>query len=146
MAAAQSKNQEILDVAKSLRGTPWCDEYERMISGMLYVLSPVLHIQAEANSPARYNPLHPTLLEGRHKARCVSYKYNNLDPNDYDFEKVAEVRTELLREILGRVGEGTCIETPFLPDYGCNIIIGENCFMNFGQVRCPSNMHACMAD
>jgi hypothetical protein len=40
MAAAQSKNQEILAIAKSLAGTPWCEEYERMVSGMLYVLSP----------------------------------------------------------------------------------------------------------
>ncbi|PTB38470.1 uncharacterized protein TrAFT101_011431 [Trichoderma asperellum] len=114
MAAAQSKNQEILDIAKSLKGTPWCEEYERMISGMLY------------------NPLHPTLLEGRHKARCAAYKFNNLDPNAYDFEQVAEVRTKLLGEMLGSVGEGTYIETPFSPDYGCNIIIGKNCFMNFG--------------
>lgn len=154
MAAAQSKNQELLSVAKSLKGTPWCEEYERMISGMLYVLSPAsssplpaliwlwlfLDLQhfrtilsgLQTLIVSRYNPLHPILLEGRHKARCAAYKFNNLDPNAYDFEQVAEVRTKLLEEMLGSVGEGTYIETPFLPDYGCNIIIGKNCFMNFG--------------
>ncbi|EGX88598.1 nodulation protein L [Cordyceps militaris CM01] len=114
MAASSSKNEEILALAKTLKGTPQCDEYDRMISGMLY------------------NPLHPILMQGRHKARGLAYTYNNLDPNAYDWEHIAQIRTKLLQEMLGSVGEGTCIETPFLPDYGCNIIIGQNCFMNFG--------------
>ena len=83
-------------------------------------------------SLCRYNPLHPELLEGRHKARCISHKYNNLDPNTGDYEQIGEIRTKMLAEILGRVGQGTFIEPPFLPDYGCNVIMGENCFMNFG--------------
>ncbi|XXG96015.1 hypothetical protein Hte_002292 [Hypoxylon texense] len=111
--AKDQKDQEIIALAKTLRGVPWCEEYERMISGMLY------------------NPLHPKLLEGRHKARCAAHKFNNLDPNTGDFEQVAEVRANMLTEILGRVGRGTFIEAPIFPDYGCNVIIGENCFMNF---------------
>lgn len=111
--AKDQKDEEIIALAKTLRGVPWCEEYERMISGMLY------------------NPLHPKLLEGRHKARCAAHKFNNLDPNTGDFEQVAEIRTNMLTEILGRVGRGTFIEAPILPDYGCNVIIGENCFMNF---------------
>lgn len=35
--AKQQKDQEIIDIAKTLKGTPWCDEYEIMISGMLWV-------------------------------------------------------------------------------------------------------------
>lgn len=34
--AKQEKNPEIIELARSLRGTPWCEEYENMISGMLY--------------------------------------------------------------------------------------------------------------
>jgi hypothetical protein len=34
--------------------------------------------------------------------------------------------------MLGRVGKGTFIEPPFNPDYGCNVIVGENFFANFG--------------
>ncbi|KPM44131.1 hypothetical protein AK830_g2414 [Neonectria ditissima] len=112
--AKQEKDNEIIQLAKSLRGTPWCEEYEIMISGMLY------------------NPLEPALMEGRHKARCWSHKYNNLDPSTGTADEIAEARTKLLGEILGRVGPGTCIEAPFIPDYGCNVSIGENCFMNFG--------------
>lgn len=54
-----------------------------------------------------------------------------MDPNTGTFEEIGEKRTELLEKLLGRVGEGTCIEAPFLPDYGCNVIIGKHCFMNF---------------
>ncbi|KAM5343327.1 hypothetical protein ACJ41O_014293 [Fusarium nematophilum] len=112
--AKQQKDAEIIDLAKGLQGTPWCEEYELMISGMLY------------------NPLHPKLLEGRHKARGLTYKFNNLDPNSGDYEQIAAKRLELLAGILGKVGEGTFIEPPFTPDYGSNISIGKNCFMNFG--------------
>jgi acetyltransferase-like isoleucine patch superfamily enzyme len=41
---------------------------------------------------------------------------------------------ELLRELVGKVGEGTFIEPPFMPDYGCNISIGKECFVNFKSV------------
>ncbi|CAH0017040.1 unnamed protein product [Clonostachys rhizophaga] len=112
--AAQQKDNEMLELGRGLRGTPWCEEYEKMISGMLY------------------NPLHPRLLEGRHNARCKAFKYNNLDPNSGDYEQIADKRSELLSDMLGKVGTGTCIETPFYPDYGCNVSIGVNCFMNFG--------------
>lgn len=35
--AAQYKDFEIIEIGKTLKGTPWCEEFERMISGMLYV-------------------------------------------------------------------------------------------------------------
>ncbi|KAI1485766.1 hypothetical protein F5X96DRAFT_300371 [Biscogniauxia mediterranea] len=70
-------------------------------------------------------------MEGRHRARCLAHKYNNVDPNSGTMDEVSETQTKILTEMLGRVGKGTVIERPFLPDYGSNIIIGENCFMNF---------------
>jgi acetyltransferase-like isoleucine patch superfamily enzyme len=82
-----------------------------------------------------YDPLHPTLLEGRHKARGLTYKFNNLDPNTGNYEEIGNKRAEMLSELLGKVGSGTFIETPFSPDYGSNVSIGENCFMNFGLVQ-----------
>jgi acetyltransferase-like isoleucine patch superfamily enzyme len=81
-----------------------------------------------------YNPSIPKLLEGRHKARGLSYKFNNLDPNTGNYEEIGKKRFEILSELLGKVGSGTFIEAPFLPDYGSNVSIGENCFMNFGLV------------
>jgi hypothetical protein len=35
--AATEKNQELIGLARDLKHTPWCNEYEEMISGMLYV-------------------------------------------------------------------------------------------------------------
>ena len=59
---------------------------------------------------------------------------NNLDPNALPVDKHAEAQHALLSELLGKIGPGTFIEPPFRPDYGANISIGKNCFMNFGWV------------
>jgi hypothetical protein len=74
-------------------------------------------------------------VDARHRARCLTYKFNNLDPSTGTHDQVAETRIKLLGEMLGRVGKGTFIEPPFNPDYGCNVIVGENCFANFGYVN-----------
>lgn len=66
----------------------------------------------------------------------MAYKYNNLDPSATSYDKHAALQHALLTEILGKVGPGTAIEPPFLPDYGCNVSIGKNCFMNFKCVAC----------
>ena len=40
--AANEKNVQELEKAKKLNHVPWCEEYEKMISGMLYVFSTTL--------------------------------------------------------------------------------------------------------
>lgn len=45
-----------------------------------------------------------------------------------------EERHELLREMLGSVGEGAAIRPPFHCDVGSNIHLGERAFLNFGCV------------
>jgi len=40
--AATKKDDEQIQLAKSLNHVPWSEEYERMISGMLYVTTKVL--------------------------------------------------------------------------------------------------------
>jgi hypothetical protein len=37
--AATTKNTQEIEKAKKLNHVPWCDEYEKMISGMLYDMS-----------------------------------------------------------------------------------------------------------
>ncbi len=86
------------------------------------VLIPVLY---------RYNPNTPKLLEARHNCRGLARDYNDLDTKTISYDKVFETRLELLRRICGKVGDGTFVEPPFMPDYGCNIIIGSNCFINW---------------
>lgn len=81
-----------------------------------------------------YNPNSPRLLEARHRCRGVTQDYNNLDVKTVSYDKIFDTRRALLREIVGKCGDGTFIEPPFLPDYGCNIIIGQGCFINFKYV------------
>ncbi|KAL4869620.1 hypothetical protein BDV12DRAFT_185115 [Aspergillus spectabilis] len=79
----------------------------------------------------RYNPLLPKLCEARHRCRGVATDYNKLDTKTVPYDQIGERRLELLRKVVGRVGDGTFVEPPFLPDYGCNISIGKECFVNF---------------
>jgi len=37
--ASKEKNTQEIETAKKLNHVPWCEEYEKMISGMLYVKS-----------------------------------------------------------------------------------------------------------
>jgi maltose O-acetyltransferase len=45
-----------------------------------------------------------------------------------------ELRSELLRELLGEVGEGVVIRAPFRCDYGRHISIGDRTFVNYDCV------------
>jgi hypothetical protein len=38
--ACKEKNPEAIAYAKTLTNTPWCDDYEKMISGMVFVHLP----------------------------------------------------------------------------------------------------------
>ena len=48
-----------------------------------------------------------------------------------DIPPESEEAFEFLRNILGFIGEGTVIRPAFYIDYGYNIFIGKNCFINF---------------
>ncbi|KAK8133041.1 acetyltransferase C18B11.09c [Apiospora kogelbergensis] len=113
MAAKSELDPKVIEAAKTLQHTPWCDEYEKMISGMMY------------------DPLHPKLMEGRHRARCLAHKLNHIDPSAQPMEKFHEAQADILKDMVGRFGTGSFVEPPFLPDYGCNVSIGKNCFANF---------------
>ncbi|RAH77227.1 hypothetical protein BO86DRAFT_383206 [Aspergillus japonicus CBS 114.51] len=103
--AAPAKRPEILALAQDLNGTPSGEEYD---------------------------PTVPALLEARHLARGLAAAYNNLETTTVPFDKIGEVRLELLRKLVGKLGDKTFVEPPFRPDYGCNISFGREVFVNFG--------------
>lgn len=114
--AATTKDVEQIAVAKTMKHIPWCDQYERMISGMLY------------------DSFTPELEGARFKARAWCHRYNTWFPHDdldATFETLATHREKELEKILGIKGEGVFIEPPFTVDYGCNIRFGDRVYANF---------------
>ncbi|EUC34730.1 hypothetical protein COCCADRAFT_92674 [Bipolaris zeicola 26-R-13] len=116
--AAQEKNMQEIEKAKKLNHVPWGEEYEKMISGMLY------------DSWTR------DLTAARFKARAFANKYNTwFPPASTDpatgFDVLAAERAKMLKEVIGHLGDDIFIEPPFNIDYGCNISIGDRFFANF---------------
>lgn len=71
-----------------------------------------------------YDSRDPKLLELYYQARRLILAYNNSDSKD------RELRQQLLNQLLGKIENGVWIESPFFCDYGINIEIGENTFVN----------------
>lgn len=61
--------------------------------------------------------------------------YNKWSPKTITADQIFDARMKLLKNVVGKVGKGSFIEPPFNPDYGCNIIIGDQCFINFKWVQ-----------
>ncbi|KAI5268147.1 hypothetical protein E4T47_07833 [Aureobasidium subglaciale] len=114
MEPAKSKNEAIIARAKGLANVPWCEEYEKMISGMLY------------------NAFVPELLTGRFRARKLASQFNAPIPDEATEEELMAHRGELLKKFFGSLGKNSFIEPPLNVDYGCNILIGDDFYSNFG--------------
>jgi len=64
------------------------------------------------------------LEKERLSIKDLCYRYNNLEPSKQ------KERKELIKEILGKTKENVLIESNFYCDYGYNIYVGENFYMN----------------
>ncbi len=82
-------------------------EKEKMIKGMLYDSSD------------------PELSHDRAVAQTLCLEYNSLLPKDENR------RSEILTTLLGKRGKNCTIQPSFRCDYGYNIFVGENFYMNF---------------
>jgi maltose O-acetyltransferase len=71
-----------------------------------------------------YNSRDPELIKMYHNARRLLKEYNNLDSD------LMNERERILSDLLAYKGTGVWIETPFFCDYGSNISIGQNTFIN----------------
>jgi maltose O-acetyltransferase len=85
-------------------------EREKMLRGELYLASD------------------PELVAARIRARRLWHAYNALDPAD------AAARRATLEQLLGVAGAGANIEAPFFCDYGTQITLGADVFVNFNCV------------
>ena len=75
-----------------------------------------------------YDTSDPELVKLRKIARGIARKFNNTTEDE------VEIRKSLLKEVLGKIGEGTEINPDIKLDYGCNIYIGDRCYINFNSV------------
>lgn len=86
------------------------NEKEKMLSGQLY------------------NAGVEKLIADREKCKCLCHNYNLLAPDKTDERKA------ILKQILGKTGDTFLIEQNFWCDYGYNIEIGENFYVNHNCV------------
>lgn len=75
-----------------------------------------------------YNANSADLIAERKACKVLLHKLNALSPT------AERERAELLRRILGNVENAFIIESPFHCDYGYNIELGENFYMNVNCV------------
>ncbi len=72
-----------------------------------------------------YNPNDKKLIAERHNARLLFRKINQIANND------TKLINDLFRQLFGKTGKGFYIEPPFYCDYGYNIKLGNQVFMNY---------------
>ncbi|MET2984755.1 sugar O-acetyltransferase [Aureibaculum conchae] len=72
-----------------------------------------------------YNPNDKELIKERHHTRLVFRKINQISNND------TKLINNLFRDLFGQTGKGLFIEPPFYCDYGYNIKLGNQVFMNY---------------
>lgn len=70
----------------------------------------------------------PELVAERIAAKELCFELNNLHPS------MTMKREEIIRRLLGKAGVNCCIESPFYCDYGYNIEVGDNFFINSGCI------------
>ena len=85
-------------------------EREKMLSGQLY------------------DPTDEELVALRMKVRRLCERYNSSSCEEQ------KLRSELLREILGKCGEDAYMEPDIRFDYGCNTYTGKNFFSSYNCV------------
>ena len=72
-----------------------------------------------------YDPLDPQLVDERHHARLLFQEFNRINEDE------KEKRNKVLKELIPYTGSDLWVEPPFYCDYGSNITLGNQVFMNF---------------
>lgn len=80
-----------------------------------------------------YNPRDPELIDIYYRARKLLRSYHQLEIGDN------KGRNDILKQLLGYKGDQIWIETPFFCDYGENIFIGEETFINTNCILLDDN-------
>lgn len=73
-----------------------------------------------------YNHKDAELTRERNHAYELTLQYNQTKDDE------TELRTSILERLTGRLGKNVVIKPPFQCDYGYNLLLGDNVFMNYG--------------
>ncbi|TLG72885.1 sugar O-acetyltransferase [Culicoidibacter larvae] len=79
-----------------------------------------------------YDSRDPELLGRYYQARAILRTFNGSD--------IAEEKTKAMDELFADVGADVWIESPFFCDYGDNITIGANTFINYNCIFIDDNL------
>ena len=90
-------------------------EHEKMLAGMIY------------------NSRDEELLNMYHTSKKLLSDFDNTNSTE------GEKKFQILKQLLGDIGEGVWIEKTFSCDYGKNIFIGKNTFINYNCVFIDDN-------
>lgn len=91
------------------------NEKEKMLDGYLYLATDV------------------SLYKERLRAKDLCFEFNSTKPSD------TEKRASIIKELFGKVGKQFNIESDFWCDYGYNIEVGENFYVNHNCVMLDCN-------
>ncbi|MCS4436668.1 sugar O-acetyltransferase [Aquiflexum gelatinilyticum] len=80
-----------------------------------------------------YNSRDTELLEMYHQAKELLKQWSD------ESSRNGEEKSRILQQLLGKVGKGVWIESPFYCDYGKHISVGENTFINTNVVFLDCN-------
>ena len=64
------------------------------------------------------------LIRDRYIAKDICFEYNNLKPSDFDG------KDRIIKKLFAKTGKQIIVEQNFWCDYGYNIFVGENFYMN----------------
>jgi maltose O-acetyltransferase len=78
-----------------------------------------------------YDAADPELLERRRHCQLVLREFNQLPEQPLPGTP--------LGDLFAAAGEGSCIQPPFICDYGFNVSIGAHSFINFGGIVLDSS-------
>lgn len=130
-----------MENVETTSGQEWISEFQKMICGQMY------------------NASDPDLIRRRRRVRWLVQELNTLslsasaepadDPAQEQAEGLADERKplhpvhrmdDIIRSLFGKVGRHFQLEPPLHVDYGENISVGNDCFINFNCVMldtCP---------
>lgn len=75
-----------------------------------------------------YRSIDPELIADTERAQRLVAQYNATSG------EATEIRLALLHQLFGSLGDGTVIRPLFACDYGYNVRLGRNAFINFNCV------------